>query len=197
QCAVSMALVLGIVAPNENIRAQMVKVLEQYDYRFHIGMLGMQYLFPALDLLGMHEEAVRLLTAKGYPSYREWFDGGATTMYERWHDDESRNHHMYSCPVAWLHNTLLGIRQDVSLYTKHEITLTPCMIGALTHAEGEYMTDAGKFAVAWRRNGETVTLDVTIPAGITATITPRLAHFADGASVTVMGGRHSFTLIAE
>ena len=33
-----------------------------------------------------------------------------------WYDDESRNHHMYSCPIAWFHNTLLGIRQDERLF---------------------------------------------------------------------------------
>ena len=194
QTGLSMALVLGIIEPTEAVRAELLAAIEAHDYHFHLGMLGMQYIFKACDMVGLHDAAYKLLTAEGYPSFREWFRSDATTMYEKWYDDESKNHHMYSCPIAWFHNTLLGIGQTAALYTRHEITIAPHFLGALTFAEGEYMTDAGRFAVSWKRGGGRIALTVTVPAGITATIAPQNARFADTETVTVCGGTHTFVL---
>ena len=99
QTSSAMTIALG-VGDTEKLKPQFLKALHKYDGHFHVGMLGMQYIFRACDICGFEEEAYMLLTAEGYPSYNYWFEGGATVLHEMWADRESKNHHMYSSPVA-------------------------------------------------------------------------------------------------
>lgn len=171
QTAVAMMTVLGLYGDTALARQQLLKTFEKRQYRFYLGMLGMQYLLPACDICGLQEEGYRLLTAHGYPSYREWFAHGATTLYEHFQEGTSKNHHMYSCVIAWFHNTILGIRQTQDLALHGTITLSPCFLSELQFAEGSFETVAGRIAVGWRRQEDGyVQLTVEIPAGVRATL---------------------------
>ena len=173
QTSSAMTIALG-VGDTEKLKPQFLKALHKYDGHFHVGMLGMQYIFRACDICGFEEEAYRLLTAEGYPSYRHWFDGGATVLHEMWADRESKNHHMYSYPVTWFRETILGIRQDETLFTESRFRIEPCFLEKIDHAEGEYDTPAGKIAVSWRRGyGAEIRLSVTVPDRITAELSAR------------------------
>ena len=173
QTSSAMTIALG-VGDTEKLKPQFLKALHKYDGHFHVGMLGMQYIFRACDICGFEEEAYRLLTAEGYPSYRYWFDNGATVLHEMWADRESKNHHMYSWPVTWFRETILGIRQDETLFTESRFRIEPCFLEKIDHAEGEYDTPAGKIAVSWRRgyNSE-IRLSITVPDRITAELSAR------------------------
>lgn len=70
--------------------------------------------------------------------------------------------------------TILGIRQDETLFTEGRFRIEPYFLDSLDHAEGEYDTPAGKIAVSWRRgyNSE-IRLSITVPEGITAKLSAR------------------------
>ena len=188
QTASAMTIALGI-GDLEVLKPQFYDTFVKYDWHFHVGMLGMQYMLPACDICGFEDEGVRLLTAKGHPSYGEWFDDyDATTLHEMWVDDASKNHHMFSCPVAWLHNSILGIRRDESYFTEKRFVLEPHFPKGLDSAEGEYDTLLGKIKVAWRRDNGKVRLSVVIPDGVTAEFK------APGIEKELTGGCWEFTL---
>ena len=169
QTAVSMMTVLGLYDNISTARRQLLRTFEKRNYHVYLGMLGMQYLLPACDLCGLQEEGYRLLTAHGYPSYRDWFENGATTLYETFYAGNSKNHHMYSCVIAWFHNTILGIRQTEQLALRRTVTLQPYFLQELRFAHGSFETVAGRIAVDWRRRGDTeVQLTVELPAGVRA-----------------------------
>ncbi|MGN1129647.1 MAG: family 78 glycoside hydrolase catalytic domain [Candidatus Flemingiibacterium sp.] len=167
QTSSAMTIALGI-GDLDALKPQFYETFEKYDWHFNVGMLGMQYMLPACDICGFVDEGFRLLTADGYPSYRLWFSQGATLLPEMWNNVCSKNHHMYSCPIAWFHNSILGIRCDEKLFTERRFTLEPHFPIKLDYAEGEYETPVGKIFVAWRRSFGKVKLSVSIPDGLTA-----------------------------
>ena len=191
---VLMMLVLGLYEDVRLARQQLLACLEKRGYHFYVGMLGMQYLLPACDMCGLQEEGYRLLTAHGYPSYRNWFEHGATTMYETFQDGNSKNHHMYSCVIAWFHNTILGIRQTEQLALKHTLTLAPYFLSELQFAQGSFETAAGRISVDWHRQGEnTVQLTIEIPAGVQAAL-HLTGYAAEGQTDCLLtGGKHCLT----
>ena len=175
QTALSLIIANGLYSDIAPLKKQLKEHLIKSDYHFYVGMLGMQYLFSALDICDMREEAYKILTASGVPSYRTWFDEGATTLHEFFHETQSCNHHMYSCPIAWFYNTILGIKHSNSPESSHKITLSPYFLEGLTFANGSFKTIYGEIKVGWQRLGEAVILTVDVPKGVHLSLT--LNHY--------------------
>ena len=131
----------------------------------------MRHLPDAFNMCGLEEYAMKLLTEKGFPSYRNWLELGATTLWEKWFSDNSfgsnsRNHHMYSHFMAWLIETVLGIHHDKTTADVSEFILSPYYFEHLSFARGSYLTDNGHLSVDWKRCGNGITLNVTVDGNI-------------------------------
>lgn len=188
QTSSAMTIALGI-GDFEALKPQFHEALEKYNMHFNVGMLGMQYILNACTLCGFNDEAVELLTATGHPSYREWFDDyDATTLHEMWVDNASKNHHMFSCPVAWFHNTLLGIKRDERFFSEKRFAIEPVFPEKLDSASGEYFTPAGVITVGWRRDNGRIKLSASVPEGLTAELK------VPGIERVLTGGRWEFTI---
>ena len=88
-----------------------------------------------------------------------------------------------------IQQTLLGVRPTSPGYTSFAVS--PPATG-LEFATGTVPTPAGAIAVAWRRGGATgreLTLDVTVPANTTATVSIP-AH--GNAQLRLAAGTHHF-----
>jgi len=190
QTAVAMLIALGIYDRLAPLHAQLKETVEEENFHFRVGMLGMQYLLPALEICGLEEYGYRLLTAEGFPSYREWFSSDATTLYEKWYDDESRNHHMYSCVIAWFYRRILGIRMETSVFTDHTVEISPCFLEKLRFARGIFRTAAGTISVSWEReeNG-VILLQLDIPASLHFTLNLPSIPASEN---TFAGGHYTF-----
>ena len=132
-------------------------------------MLGIRYLYEALELCGEEELAYRVITAKGYPSYSGWCEAGATTFCEYWRTYSekdkgyrSHNHHLYSDVLSWMIKSIVGIRHQKADPNAAEITVKPYFFENLTHAEGSYRTQSGEVFVSWQRNAGSVRLTVKV-----------------------------------
>ena len=110
QSAVAMTIYHELYDDLAPLKAQLMRLVEQFDFHHDCGMVGLRRLYGALDQCGASEYAYRVLTAKGYPGYMVWLDGGATTLWETWQCEDSHNHHMYSDFMGWLIKSLVGIR---------------------------------------------------------------------------------------
>lgn len=199
QTALSMMLALGIGENLEGLKQQYAETLREKDYHISTGMVGMQFILPACDVVGLQEDGYKILTAKGYPSYHTWFENDATSLYEKWEDDESRNHHMYSCPIAWFHNSILGIKQDIALKKKKTLRISPYFLKELQFAEGSYQTICGEIGVAWKREGHTVFLEVTLPDGVVAEVSAEGYAFKDSSDTVkpAVSGKNSFVFVKQ
>lgn len=154
QTAIALLIVNRFYDDLAPLKKQLINTIEKYDFHFHVGMVGIQYILPALDICGLNAIGYRLLTASGYPSYRSWLDAGATTLHEMFGDTMSCNHHMYSCVIAWFHNVILGIRYDCSVGRSNTIVLKPCFLENLSFASGSFKTACGTVSVEWIRISE-------------------------------------------
>ena len=97
QTAVALLIYFDIYEDIEPLANQLKALVEEKDFHHDCGMVGIRRLLHALNKCGLQEYAYRILTAEGNPGYKEWFDLGATTLWERWQgigNADSKNHHM-------------------------------------------------------------------------------------------------------
>lgn len=127
----AVLLVHGIWTDRKALEEQLVELVEANECRHRCGLLGLRCRYEALALCGREDLAYRVITANGYPSYRQWFTAGATTLWEHWKqnrpngDYASKNHHMYSDVLSYLVKSTLGIRHDRRTPEEPEFCLEP------------------------------------------------------------------------
>lgn len=136
------------------LAAQLIQLVEENDFHHDCGMVGLRHLYIALNKCGLQEYAYKILTATGYPSYFDWMEDGATTLYEHWWErDSSFNHHMYSDFMSWMIKTILGIT-----VTYEKTLVTPYYFKDLSFASGH----CEETAVSWKRQDGKIYLDITV-----------------------------------
>lgn len=164
--AVCMLIYYGAYAELGPIKNQLRDMLIERNYCHDCGMVGMRRLLYALNICTMQEEAYKILTADNPHGYRNWFENGATTLWETWNcerHEESKNHHMYSSFMTWLIDTVVGIKQTDSSVGFEEVCVEPFYLSNLTYAEGSRDTVKGTISVRWERNGKDILLKVSVP----------------------------------
>jgi len=145
------------------------------------GMVTTHLLLPALTGISRSDLAYQMLAQTDYPSWGNWINLGATTMWENWsvvnadgtintgdYPSESLNHANFGTCAEWFYRDILGIDQLQSGFTK--ILISPQIGGGLTWAQGSYNSIRGPIASAWQWTNNLLTLNVTIPANTTAEI---------------------------
>ncbi len=111
------------------------------------------------------------LSKKNYPSYGYFISRGETTWPEHWHVDvPSRIHTCYTGISAWFIKSLGGIRPDPEKPGYQEFLIKPQIVGDLTHVEAATESLYGLIESRWHREGESLRLNVTIPANSSATV---------------------------
>lgn len=166
QTAVSMLICLDIYDELEPLKAQLTQLVKKINFHHDCGMLGLPYLFDALNKCGLQEYAFRILTSEGFPSFSDWIKDGATTLFEMWNEEYSKNHHMYSCFMAWMMKSIIGIRYTSPAYDS--VVIEPCFFDGLDFASGHIDTPHGRISVDWKKESDGVHVSISIPKGISA-----------------------------
>ena len=163
QAAISMLIYHGIYDDLAPLKEQLKACVEEKNYHHNCGMVGLRHLYMALNICGLQEYAMKIVTAKGYPSYREWLDRGATTLWEMWDCGMSRNHHMYSDVLSWMMKTVAGISPDDTAPSFEKIQINPYFFRALDYATAYYDSPKGRVGVAWKRTQKEIILEINAP----------------------------------
>ena len=109
------------------------------------------------------EDAYKIITASGYPSYREWIDRGATTLWEMWDCKLSKNHHMYSDVLSYIMKTVAGISPDDNAPSFDKIVVSPYYFDAITFAAAHYDSPKGRVKVDWKKKSSKILLVIYAP----------------------------------
>jgi alpha-L-rhamnosidase len=126
---------------------------------------------------------------------------GGTTLWEDWEDGGSRNHIMFGDFACWAYQRLAGIRlpdggsaatPDPAVCAFQKFIVAPEFIPQLSHVSASVMSMYGRISVGWRRDGEKITVNVTVPPNATAVL--RLPGSPDR---TLSAGEHSSTVILQ
>ena len=167
-----MPLMTGIVP--EDLRGTILKKLEdgilvKNHGHFDTGMLGTYFLIRYLQESGRSDLLYTLVNQTTYPGWGYMLSQGATTVWEQWNGYWSQIHSCFVSPGGWFYQGLAGIRPDESGPGFNKIVIRPAVAG-LTWVRCSYNSMHGLIVSNWKREGNGLTMDVTIPANTTATV---------------------------
>ena len=186
QTSIACFLYQGLVEDDEieTFTAMLLDEVAACKDHLDCGILGTKYLLNVLTMQGQADAAYRIANQRDFPSWGLWLEQGATTLWERWGDGFSRNHHAFCYISEWFYKTLAGIVPDPSQPGFKHVIIAPWPVGDLTYATGETRSPYGRLRSSWRRQNGRFLLEISIPANSTAEV-----HLptADPAAVTESG----------
>ncbi len=188
QTANAMPLVLGLV-PEDRRAAVLDGLAAQIragGNRVTAGDVGFHYLVRALSDEGYGDLLYDILIRDDGPGYAYQLKMGATTLTEAWDTNprNSQNHCMLGHIEEWFYRGLGGISCDPSGPGFKKIILKPQIVGDLSGANAAYDSLYGRIVSQWEREGDKLTMNITIPANTTATV---YVPAGDAAGVTESG----------
>ncbi len=143
----------------------LLNYIREEDDHIMVGVLGGRVLFHVLSSFGYSDLAYKMITRPDFPSYGNWIERGATTLWEDFHKDRvySPNHHFWGDISAWFIKSVAGIKYNPTGKDLTELEISPAFIGKLEYAGAYYDSVYGKIDVSWKRDGEAVILKVSVP----------------------------------
>ena len=135
---------------------------------FDTGIFGTDIVTRVLFEHGDGQTAVDLLLSEDIISYDGMRRAGATTIWEYWPcslRDRSRNHPMFGAIAAYLYDHLLGIQNRPGSVAYEDIAIAPVLVEGIQWLKGDRLLPGGKVAVAYEKEGDTVSFHITIPEG--------------------------------
>lgn len=145
------------------------------------GFIGTPYINMVLSDTGNADMAYTLFEQTAYPSWLYPVLQGATTIWERWNsytikdgfgdvEMNSFNHYSYGSIQEWMFSYCLGIQRDEKSPGYRHFILQPQPGGHLDYVKGWFDSQYGRIEVGWRRIGNKVVYDFTVPSNTSATL---------------------------
>ncbi len=181
--AFALALEFALLPTAEqrrNAGERLVTLVRESRYRTSTGFVGTPLMCDALCSVGAYDTAFRLLTERECPSWLYPVTMGATTIWERWDsmlpdgsinpgEMTSFNHYALGAVADWLQRTVGGLAPAVPGY--RHLIIRPVPGGGLTHARARHRTPYGMAECAWEIANGQITVEVTVPPNVTASVT--------------------------
>ncbi len=167
------------IAPEDKAQSILKSLLEDIalrrDYHLATGIIGTRYLPETLSKYGESETAYRILSQTSYPSWGYMIREGATTLWERWElltgsGMNSHNHAMFGSIDSWFYKVVAGINIDPQEPGFKRIIVKPHIVGDLKHASASINTLRGPVYSGWRKSGERLAVEVSIPVNSAGSI---------------------------
>ncbi|OLY90640.1 alpha-L-rhamnosidase [Cnuella takakiae] len=179
------------IVPSElrsKVAANLARRVQQDGLHLDVGLLGTKSILNALSENGYADLAYQVAAQETYPSWGWWIRNGATTLYENWDidakSDISLNHIMFGEVGAWLYKALGGIKPDDTRPGFSHLQLQPHFVAGLDSFAAQHHSPHGLIASSWKKKGNTIEYDVTVPPNTTATLV-----LAEGAKQLYENGR--------
>ena len=170
QSSLAYALWFDLVEPceQEKILGALVELVKKDNYAFKTGIFGTNFILQVLSKYGRCDIAYKMVNRYDYPSYGYWKTLGATTLWEHWNGDMSRNHHMFGTVLNWLARNISGLQNEGIAYNK--CVIKPYFFAENCSAETSTFTPRGRMAVSWKKRGSKFTAEIQTPEGTDATL---------------------------
>jgi len=195
QCADTMALAFGFAPPDDRqaIAASLHRDMTgPWQGHTSCGSWGITEIPGALSAFGYADEAYRLFTQDDYPSFGFNLQDGRNAICVGWakHPPTGRMiGNEKNGPGKWFYDSLAGIRPDIEHPGFKHFFLTPVFPAQLPEARVSHESPYGPIASAWKREGDVIRWNITIPWNTTAT-----AKFPDGTTKQLESGHHKFAI---
>jgi alpha-L-rhamnosidase len=172
----SLAMALYARIPPPELRSKIMAQLENMivvEKQGHLdtGLLGT---FVLLDLLIRENRNDLVDLIMGQTTYPGWGylvkELGLKTWPETWSGWGSHVILVTATPGSWFYEGLGGIRPDLTNPGFKHFTLRPGIVKSVEWVMCSYNSPYGKIVSNWKREGDKLTMEVTIPANTTATV---------------------------
>ena len=199
QTAYAMAIDFDLLLPHQRQHAGdlLAQQVAADDFRIGTGFLGTPLVCDALADTGHAATAWKLLLQRECPSWLYAVTMGATTVWERWNSMlpdgsinpgamTSFNHYAFGAIADYLHRRVAGLAPAAPGYRR--LRVAPLPTRELEWARASHHTPYGLAEAGWTRQGDDVTVTVTVPPGTEAEV-----HLPSAAGPVVVGpGEHTF-----
>lgn len=186
QCGNAISLVMGLCEP-ENRASVLDGIVQDVRQKgLTAGDVGYRYLLRALADGERSDVIFAMNNQSDKPGYGYQLKMGATSLTEAWdaRQSSSQNHFMLGQINEWFFHDLAGIQPDDRGPGFACIVIKPAIVGDIKWVKAHYDSLRGRIETRWHRDGQSLTLDVTIPPNTTATV---YVPAAAAASVTENG----------
>jgi alpha-L-rhamnosidase len=154
----------------EKVTETLRKEITAHDGHLNTGIFGTQLFFETLTENGLNDVAYTAMNKRDFPSFGHWIAQGATTTWEQWDGQNSRNHPMFGGAITWFYRQLAGMNVNEEQPGYKHIIIRPTPPDSLTHASYSTRTPYGEASVSWQRSHQGFALQASVPIGSTATI---------------------------
>lgn len=175
----------------QNMAHNLNCLVAENGYRLSTGFTGTPYLLFALADNGYADTAYKVLMQQERPSWLYCVKQGATTTWEEWSIDPTRegnipsyNHYAYGAVGDFLYRRVLGLEAKEGGYKSFMVK--PVLGGGLTYAKGGTMTPYGEINVDWRKSGGQFNITVQVPVSTKCKLV-----MPSGKEYTLTSGQHS------
>ncbi len=166
-----LPLAFGLV-PEEHrtiVAENLLADVKAKDYHLDTGCVGTRLILPVLHDLGYEDAAFRVLTQNTYPSWCYWLELGHDSAWESWEKTtRSLDHYFLGTYDEYFYSHIAGIREVRDGYRR--FTAAPAISLPLEHAMARIETPLGIASCAWKKEGNTVRVEICVPDGAEATI---------------------------
>jgi alpha-L-rhamnosidase len=214
QTELSVPLKWGVVPDSlrQKVADNLAKAIHDNGDKMDVGLLGTKAILNALGENGHADLAYRLAVRDSFPSWGWWIKNGATTLYENWpidsKSDISMNHIMFGEIGAWMYKCPGGIFPDENNPGFKNVILKPHFVNGLDSFEAEHEGPYGKIVSSWKRDGDKILYEVTVPPNSTSTLTLKAGEVIENGKklhqdrnkeyiLDLKSGRYDYTIIQE
>lgn len=172
QTSLACALYQGLTEDDDKelVFERLVEQVELRDRHIDSGILGAKYVMHTLTENGRADLAYAMATQKTYPGWGHWIEQGATTLWESWDGEASRNHHFFGDISAWFYKGLAGINPDDNKPGFKHIVIRPNPVDGLEWVKATHESMYGTIVSEWRVDNGKFELKVSVPVNCTATV---------------------------
>ena len=158
------------LADRSELVERLVRSIER-DGVLTTGIFGTSFAFDLLSRYGYNDVLERWLLREDAPSLLGMLADGNGALIEMFDDPlASCDHAMFSSYDQWFYEGLGGIYVDGGARGCDRMTVRPYLSSATDTFSCAWNTVRGEVRVSWKRVGQTVEIDVSIPEGVEAAV---------------------------
>ena len=172
-CRYVRPLALGLADGSQkgNLQKELCALVRRNGYHVGTGFLSTPFVLQQISEAGDIQAAYRMLEREDYPGWIYEIRQGATTVWENWNGEASRNHYSNGAVCEWMIGYQAGIIADKNLPGYQNFILQPTVGGTFTELTGSYDSVYGTITSGWTaEEGQMTSYDVTVPANTAATL---------------------------
>jgi alpha-L-rhamnosidase len=159
------------IAERKRVLNSLVEAVKASDNKLSAGFIGTMPTLYVLTDAG-YGDMVYSMIKEGW--FHMLANGDASTLgespYTRYGQYGSGHHQFGACVAGWLYRCLAGIRPDLSGSGYKKLTIKPTILRNLNWVHAHYDSIYGQVVSNWKREGDNLTMDITIPPNTTATV---------------------------